>query len=610
MRAVAKGLLGAVIGFVLGAGGLTLIRLVMGLEPWSLEPGIVVGYIFALCGWLLGVGVWDYWGREWFGLPLKEYEETGWRRYFNFDTDHKVIGIQYLITFLVMMLVAGLFAMLIRTELMNPGRGIMDPKTYNQVMSLHGMFMIAVAVTIISGPFGNYIVPLMIGAEDMAFPRLNALSYWITPAVPTLLLVSLAFQGWDSGWTGYAPLSVTNESGQIFFNLAFITLGLSSIVGSVNFLTTVITMRAPGMSWGRLPIFVWSIFSTAILSLLATNFVFVVMMMVILDRISGMGFFDPEMGGNPILYQHLFWFYSHPAVYVMAIPGMGIALEVLPHFARKPLFGYRWAIAGFLGIVILSFTVWAHHMFTSGMPENPLPFMVSTELISIPTGFVFLSALGTIWLGKLWLKTPMLFGLAVIFNFLIGGITGIFLADIPTDLHLQDTFWVVAHFHYTIVSTQIFGLMTAIYYWFPKLTGRMYNERLGKWHFWIMFITFNTTFSPMFWLGINGMNRRVAQYLPELSTVNQWVSISAFVMGASFLIFLYNMIVSWVRGTEVGANPWQARTLEWQTSSPPPHENFAHPPEVVGHPYDYGVPGSSHALLQISGASGKGSEKD
>jgi len=334
------------------------------------------------------------------------------------------------------------------------------------------------------------------------------------------------------------------------------------------------------------------------------------MMMVILDRISGMGFFNPAIGGNPILYQHLFWFYSHPAVYVMAIPGMGIALEVLPHFSRKPLFGYRWAVAGFLGIVILSFTVWAHHMFTSGMPENPLPFMVSTELISIPTGFVFLSALGTIWFGKLWLKTPMLFGMSVIFNFLIGGITGIFLADIPTDLHLQDTFWVVAHFHYTIVSTQIFGLMTAIYYWFPKLTGRMYNEKLGKWHFWIMFISFNTTFSPMFWLGINGMNRRVAQYLPELSTVNKWVSISAFVMGASFIIFLYNMIVSWVRGTETVANPWKARTLEWQTSSPPPRDNFVHPPEVVGHPYDYGVPGSSHVLLQISGASGKGQEKE
>ncbi|MDK1117544.1 MAG: cbb3-type cytochrome c oxidase subunit I [Anaerolineae bacterium] len=610
MKAIYKGIAGALIGFVIGAGGLSLIRILMGLEPWELETGIVVGYLFALCGWLLGVGVWDYWGRGWFGLPLRKYKLTGWRRYFSFDTDHKVIGIQYLFTFLMMMLVAGIFAMFMRTELMDPGRGIMDPKTYNKLMSLHGMFMIAVAITIISGPFGNYIVPLMIGADDMAFPRLNALSYWLTPAVPILLLTSLAFQGWNSGWTGYAPLSVTNETGQVFYNLAFMTLGLSSIVGAVNFLTTVITMRAPGMTWGRLPIFVWSILSTAILSLLATNFVFMVMLMVILDRISGMGFFNPDIGGNPILYQHLFWFYSHPAVYVMAIPGLGITLEVITHFSRKPLFAYRWAVAGFLGIVIMSFTVWAHHMFTSGMPENPLPFMVSTELISIPTGFVFLAALGTIWLGKLWLKTPMLFGLAVIFNFLIGGITGIFLADIPIDLQLQDTFWVVAHFHYTIVGTQIFGLMAAIYYWFPKLTGRMYNERLGKLHFWVMFISFNTTFSPMFWLGINSMNRRVAQYLPEFSMVNTWVTISAFVMGSSFLIFLYNMIYSWIRGSKAGANPWNARTLEWQTSSPPPAHNFATPPEIIGHPYDYGLPGSSHAFFPISGSSGNKQVKD
>lgn len=606
MKSVFKGIVGALVGFAIGAGGLTLIRLLAGLEPWAPEPGIVVGYVFALCGWLLGVGVWEYWARGWFGKPVKEYTVTGWRRYFSFDTDHKVIGVQYMLTFLAMMLVAGLFAMLMRTELMNPGRDILGPKEYNQVMSLHGMFMIAVAVTVISGPFGNYFVPLLIGADDMSFPRLNALSYWITPAVPVLLLASLGFEGWDSGWTGYAPLSVTNESGQLFYNLAFITLGLSSVAGAVNFLTTIITMRAPGMTWGRLPIFVWSIFGTAILSLLATNFVFVVMLMVVLDRIAGMGFFDPTRGGDPILYQHIFWFYSHPAVYVMAIPGLGVALEVITHFSRKPLFAYKWAVAGILGIVVLSFTVWAHHMFTTGMQENPLPFMVTTELISIPTGFVFLSAIGTLWLGKLWLKTPMLFGLGVIFNFLIGGITGIFLADIPTDLHLQDTFWVVAHFHYTIVSAQIFGVLAAIYYWFPKYTGRMYNETLGKLQFWLMFITFNTTFLPMFWLGLNGMNRRVAQYLPELGGVNMWVSLNAFLLGASFLVFIYNFVYSWARGPVASANPWQARTLEWQTSSPPPHENFPSEPEVLGSPYDYGVPGSVHALIPVSWASGGG----
>lgn len=608
MKPIRKGLIGGIIGFVIGAGVLALIRLLLGLEPWADEPGIIVGYLFALAGWLLGVGVWDYWARGWLGLPVKKFEATGWRRYLGFNTDHKVIGIQYLVTFLAMLLLGGLFAMLIRTELIGPGQDIVDSATYNQIMSLHGMFMIAVAVTIIAGPFGNYIVPLQIGADDMAFPRLNALSFWIIPAVPTLLLASLFYGGWDSGWTGYAPLSVTNKTGQIFYNLAFMTLGLSSIAGAINFLTTVTTMRAKGLTWGRLPIFTWSIVATAILALVATNFIFVVMLLVLLDRTVGMGFFDPALGGTPILYQHIFWFYSHPAVYVMALPGLGAALEILPHFARKPLFAYRWAVGGLLGIVVMGFIVWPHHMFTSGMNIDPLFFMASTELISIPTGLVFLAALGTIWMGRLRLKTPMLFALAVIFNFLIGGITGIFLADIPTDLQLQDTFFVVGHFHYTIVSTQIFGFVAAVYYWLPKMTGRTLSERLGKIHFWWMFITFNMTFLPMFWLGINGMNRRIATYIPDLAGVNLWVSLSAFALGGSFLFFVYIVVKAWVRGPVAESNPWQARTLEWQTTSPPPHENFPHTPEVLGHPYDYGVPDAVYAVIPDKAALGVGGQ--
>ncbi|MDX1600707.1 MAG: cbb3-type cytochrome c oxidase subunit I, partial [Anaerolineales bacterium] len=329
MKSIGKGVVGGAIGFALGAGLVVAVRVLLGLPAWDEETGIVVGYVFALPGWLLGVGVWDYWAREWFGKEPKSYDVHGWRRYFSFDTDHKVIGVQYLITFVLMLLIGGLFAMFMRTELMNAGRDIMGPATYNQIMSLHGMFMIAVAVTIIMGPFGNYIMPIMLGADDMAFPRLNALSYWITPMVPTLLLVSWFFGGWDSGWTGYAPLSITNETGQLFYNLAFITLGLSSVVGSVNFLTTAYTKRAKGLTLGRFPIFVWSVIATAILSLLATNFVFVVLLMSTLDRIAGTGFFVASQGGNPILYQHIFWFYSHPAVYVMALPGLGVTLEVL-----------------------------------------------------------------------------------------------------------------------------------------------------------------------------------------------------------------------------------------------------------------------------------------
>ncbi len=602
MRPVLRGLLWGVVGFAAGVGLLVLIRVLAGLPAYERDSAIAVGYIFGLVGWLLGVGVWRSWAREWFGKPAKPFEAQGWRRYFGFNTDHKVIGVQYLVTFVGLLLIGGLFAMLMRTELLNPGPDIMDPAGYNRVMSLHGLFMIAVAVTIISGPFGNYIVPLMIGAEDMAYPRMNALSYWITPAVPVLLLTSLLLGGWDTGWTGYPPLSVTNASGQLLYNLAFMTLGLSSIVGAINFLATIITLRAPGMSWGRLPIFVWSIFVTAVLSLLATNFVFVAMLMVVLDRLVNTAFFDAGRGGDPLLYQHIFWFYSHPAVYIMAIPGLGVALEVIAHFARKPLFAYRWAVAGFIGIAVESFTVWAHHMFTSGMPAALLiPFMAATELISIPTGFVFLSALGTIWLGRLWLRTPMLFALSVIFNFLIGGMTGIFNADVPTDLQLHDTFWVVGHFHYTIVSAQIFGVMAALYYWFPKITGRQYSERLGKLHFWWMFITFNTTFLPMFAVGLQGMNRRVADYLPPLTELNQWISINAFLLGASFLLFVYNFVRSWARGPQANSNPWHARTLEWQTTSPPPTLNFPAEPEVVGNPYDYGVPGAVHAVVGVGG---------
>jgi cytochrome c oxidase subunit 1 len=597
MRAVRNGLIGGLAGFALGAGLVAAVRLVLGLSAWEEETSLAVGYLFGLTGWLLGVGVWELWAREWFGLEAGPYQVTGWRRYFHFDTDHKVIGIQYLVMFTGMLLVGGLFAMLIRTELLGPFRFVMDPATYNQVMSLHGMFMIAVAITIIMGPFGNYIMPIMLGADDMAFPRMNALSFWLTPMVPLLLLGSWFFGGWDSGWTGYAPLSITNQSGQLLYNLAFMTLGLSSIVGAVNFLTTVITKRAPGMTWSRLPIFVWSVFATAILSLLATNFIFVALLMATLDRLAGTGFFLPAQGGDPILYQHIFWFYSHPAVYVMAIPGIGVALEVIAHFSRKPLFAYRWAVAGIFGIVILSFTVWAHHMFTTGMPQNRIPFMITTEMISVPTGFVFMSALGTVWEGRLNLKPPMLFALGVIFNFLIGGITGVFLADVPTDYQLQDTFWVVAHFHYTILSAQVFGVLAAIYYWFPKMTGRLIPEWLGRLHFWWIFVSFNATFFPMFWLGLNGMNRRVAQYLPQLTSVNVWVSLSAFLLGASFLFFVFNLAYGWRRGERAGENPWGALTLEWMTASPPPHANFERQPRVVGPPYGYGMPDATHGRL-------------
>lgn len=600
LKPIGRGLVFAFVGFMIGAGLAALITAITGRE--ATEPVIALGYAFSLIGWLLGIGVWDSWAKEWVGLPIREPDSHDWKRYFRFTTDHKVIGVQYLVTFTVLLLLAGLLAALLRAELMDAEQSILDADAFNTTMSLHGIIMVAVAVAAILGGFGNFALPLLIGAEDVAFPRVNALSYWLNVPVAVLLVLTPFFGGFDSGWTAYPPLSVINATGQLLVLLAFLTFGLGSIMVGMNFIATIIALRAPGMTWGRLPIFVWSIFASALLSLTATQAVAFGLLMVILDRVVGTGFFDASRGGDPLLYEHVFWFYSHPAVYIMIVPAFGVWLEVLPTFSRKPLFAYKWVVGALLVIVGMSFVVWAHHLFTSGMPEYlHIPFMISTELISIPTGVVFLTALGTIWLGRLWLTTPMLFALGIIFNFLIGGITGIFLADVPTDIQLQDTYFVVAHFHYTMMGGMIFGFVAGAYYWFPKVTGRMYNETMGKVHFWWMFVAYNATFIPMFWVGVHGMNRRVAEYQPALADANLFISVAAFVLAASFLLFTYNLARSWARGPVASANPWGARTLEWQTSSPPPLENFDQPPEVVGGAYDYGVPGAVHALTAPAG---------
>jgi cytochrome c oxidase subunit 1 len=514
--------------------------------------------------------------------------------------DHKVIGVQYLVTFVIVFLVGGALAMLMRIELMGSGNTIMGDDLYNTSMSLHGIMMVAVAVATIIGGFANFMIPLMIGAEDVAFPRINAFSYWIIPPVVVLLLLTPLFGGFDSGWTAYPPLSVINANGQLLFLLAFITFGLSSILGGINFIATIVMLRAPGMTWSRLPIFVWSIFCAAMLALTAPQVVALGLLMVVLDRVVGMSFFSAEAGGSPLLYEHIFWFYSHPAVYIMILPAFGLWLEILSHFSRKPVFAYKWVVGAFMSIVVLGIIVWAHHLFTSGMSDFlHIPFMVMTELISIPTGIIFLSAVGTLWMGKLHLKTPMLFALGVMFNFLIGGITGIYLADVATDIHLQDTYFVVAHFHYTMMGGEIFAIMAAVYYWFPKITGRMYNETLGRVHFWWMMISYNVTFLVMFWVGTAGaMNRRIANYPVELVNGNIAVSLASFALGAVFLVFVVNMVLSWIRGQAASANPWNAKTLEWQTSSPPPLENFPVQPVVTGDPYGYGEADSEHVKFE------------
>jgi cytochrome c oxidase subunit 1 len=590
-RAAVSAVIGAVIGVtpILAAAAL-------GASP---EAGhfLLFAYVGAMLGTLTGIGAFRFWLRWVRGIPTDTVDETAahgrlgdrWR-YLRFTTDHKVIGVQYLVTSFVLLLIAGSLAMVMRLELAQPGL-LLDRDLYNTIMSTHGTFMITVALIAIVGGLGNYFVPLMLGARDMAFPKVNALSFWILLPGLVLLLINPLLGGFDTGWTAYPPLSEQADLGQEAFLLTFITLGVSSIASAVNFLVTVARLRTRGMTAMRMPIFVWALTVTATLVLLATSVVAMAMTMVLFDRLFGTSFFRPAGGGDPILFQHLFWFYSHPAVYVMAVPAFGAILEIVPVFARKPLFAYPLAVLSFIAIGLLSFMVWAHHMFVSGMADFfHIPIMVTTELISVPTGIVFLSALGTIWLGRLRFATPMLWVFGFLWAFLIGGITGVFLADVPTDIVLSDTYFVVAHFHYTIVGGMLYGLFAGTYYWFPKITGRLLDERLGKVHFWLFTIAFNTTFLPMFVLGLDGMRRRVADYPPELGGLNLIASVSAFVIALSVLIFVINAVRAWRRGPIADANPWRARTLEWQVASPPPVENFGSDPLVVDGPYGYGAP--------------------
>ncbi len=557
------------------------------------------GYLAGLIAWLWGIGAFGDafdWALARPQRPAHDPAPSGALRYFAFTTDHKVIGVQYLATSMAFFVVAGLLGLLLRVHLAQPGSNVLDGPTFMSLMSVHGTVMIAVALIAIVGGLGNYLVPLLIGARDMAFPRVNALSYWLLPPAAVLILASPFVGGFDTGWTAYPPLSRQNPLGQQFFLLTLLTVGVASILGGVNFMVTTLRLRAPGMTLSRLPIFVWSMLATSTIILIATSVLAGALIMLLFDRLFGTAFYDPRRGGDPLLFQHLFWFYSHPAVYIMILPAFGAILEVLPVHARKPLFAYRLAAASFFGIVTLGFIVWAHHMFVSGMPAVLKgPFMVLTELISVPTGVVFLSALGTLWLGRLRLTTPMLFGLGFLSNFVVGGITGIFLADVPTDVQLTDTYFVVAHFHYTIVGGMIFGLFAGIYHWLPKITGRQFDEFLGRVHFTLFFVGFNATFLPMFWAGVHGMRRRAADYPPELAGINLFISVASFLMAVATVVFLWNVVRSWARGPRAAANPWRAHTLEWQVPSPPPHGNFPATPRVVGAPYPYGVPGVRHA---------------
>jgi cytochrome c oxidase subunit I len=604
-----RGGLGLMLGVAFAIGLTWIVRMSTGHSTFHhfLEPNAIltVSLIAAPLFFLVGFGGFDYWLRWAAGgrtLP-EDHSDHGarhWTDYFRINTDHKVIGIQYTVNSFVFLLIGGLLAMMMRAQLAQPGANFVDANTYNGLFSVHATLLIFLFVIPVFAGLGNYVIPLMIGAPDMAFPRLNALSFWLLPIAGIMMLGSFFAPGgaFADGWTAYAPLSVDAPIGQDFFSVGVQFAGASSIMTALNFLVTIITMRAPGMSFFRMPLLVWANFATSLLVVIATPFIAASQFFVLLDRALGFDFFNAGRGGDVLMYQHVFWFYSHPAVYIMMLPGFGIISEIIAVKARKPIFGYRMMAFSLLAIVGLGFTVWAHHMFTSGMAAwIRIPMAITTAIIAVPTGIKIFSWLATLWRGVLRLDTPMLFALGFLTTFTLGGISGVMLAMIPFDIHVSATYFIVAHIHYVLFGGSLMTIFGGVYYWFPKMTGRMYDERLGKWHFWTTFIFFNLTFGPMHVLGLQGMPRRVADYASKFGDLNLFISIASFALGLSTLIFVYNMVTSWRGGPLSVPNPWRGMTLEWQVSSPPPIFNFDRVPTVVGGPYEYGVPGAVHGIL-------------
>jgi cytochrome c oxidase subunit 1 len=480
----------------------------------------------------------------------------------------------------------------IRVQLMNHAGGFVSNDTYNEVYTVHGSAMVwLVIIPIVTGGFGNFVMPLQIGARDVAFPWLNMLSFWMFPVAGLLLFSSFLVGAPVAGWTEYPPISLEGGVGTSMWCAAIFLIGVSSTLTGINFIVTIMQMRAPGMTFTRMPLFVWAQLATAPLSMVATTALAAALAALFIERQFGVPFYDPTKGGSPVLWQHMFWFYSHPAVYIMVLPVFGIVSEILPTFSRKPIFGYKMIAFSSMAIALVGFMVWAHHMFTSGLaPYLQLPFMILTYVVAVPTGVKIFSWLATLWGGKIHLTTAMLFALGFLALFTLGGITGIFLAAIPYDLHIHGTYFVVGHFHYVLVGGSLTGIFAGIYYWFPKMSGRMMNETLGKWNFALFFIGFNGTFLPMHWLGILGMPRWVPQYDPQFEFWNRFASVSSFVMTFGILLFFVNVIWSLRNGKKAGANPWGARTLEWQLPSPPHYYNFKHIPNVYGLPYDFSLP--------------------
>ncbi len=596
-------LLGGIIGFVvvqwgLGHDGGLLTQSGPFGWGWEVNQINLTAYFAAIAGFFLGLGYLNHTFKWLLGIPHRPEEQAwdygigqGAERYFKLCLDHKVIGIQYLVAVLAFFCVGGFTAMLIRTELFTPNVRLFDPAVYLSLVTEHSVTMLIMASSIVIGPFGNYFLPLMIGAKRMAFPRIEALSFW-TFLLSLLILPSMFFFGGSqAGWTGYAPLSDQMHVGHNAYIIAWALAGVSMTVSAINILATVFLMRAPGMSWTRLNMTVWSVIVGSILAWLAAPIMIAVQLMVAYDRAFLTGLFVPVQGGAAFLYENLFWTFGHPEVYILAVPAFGIVLDILPVFARKPVYSYKAAVVSMFGIGLLSWFVWQHHLFVSGLTPGLRPFfMFSTEMISFPTGIIFLAGLGTLFGARIRFTTAMLFALAFFPNFLLGGFSGIFVSDVPADVQLHGSYFVQAHFHFVLMGGTLFAVFGAIFFWFPKMTGRMMNEFLGKVQFWTLFVGFNGTFITLAIVGMMGMSRRYVTYEPSLQTLNQVATIFAYLMGVSIIPFLVNLVVSWQWGEKAVANPWQSRSLEWLTANPVPPDNFEEIPLVVAGPYQYGDP--------------------
>src|SRR5262245_5434922 len=500
--------------------------------------------------------------------------------------DHKRIGILYIVTGFVFFFAAGVMALLMRTQLAQANNDFITQNSYNQLFTVHGTMMVFLFVVPILAGFGNYLVPLMIGARDMAFPRLNALSYWLFLLGGLVILSSFLSNGGaaSSGWTAYTPLSTAEFSpgtGQDLWILGLHLTSLSSLAGAINFIVTIHNMRTPGMTWMRIPLFVWTIEAYAVLLVLVLPTISAAVTLLLLDRQAGTSFFTGDEGA--LLWQHMVWVFGHPEVYIMVLPAMGMLSEIIPVFSRKPIFGYKAIAFSTIGIAFASMLVWAHHMFTVGM-SDPLQwwFMIASFSVAVPTAIKIFNWLATLWKGHLWFRAPLYFALGFIALFTMGGLSGIMLAAYPVDYQAHDSYYVVAHFHYVLFGGTVFGIFAGAYYWFPKITGRMYDEKLAIWHFWLLFIGFNAAFLPQHMLGLMGMPRRVYSY--EREGLFEWYNListlGAFLMGIAILVFLWNAVKSWHSGPRVGNDPWQADTLEWYTTSPPPVYNFDQVPYV------------------------------